>query len=423
MKHNITLTLLIILLVLNNLSAQQHPVFTKWTDYKGVVHQSYYYVNDAPTGQKSQPAYNSPTNDNKSYTGNSQPVSQIKMLNHEYSKGDGDTVFYYGDGSRFVGFWDNYQRDGYGKLYDEKGKLMAAGYWTKDEYIGIPVSGEPFNYGGGTYTGEWKDGKLTGHGKVNFPSGDKYEGDFVNAQSWGEGTYTWKTGRSQGGQWYNGKLNGKGHFEWPDGKKYTGDYVMNYEEGEGTMTWPGGATYTGHFVHGDRSGQGTFTDATGKKQSGIWDHDKLVGAGTSTFENIMYAIAADDIVAVKDFIAAKTNLNSMYKFEDSYTNVLKLIFKGYNGTPLGFAVASSQILDDRRKAIIELLLNSGADVNGVNAGGYTPLMLAIDNNQDGYFDLMLKHGADKKIKAKDGMTALKLAVQSKRKSWERELKK
>jgi cytohesin len=80
------------------------------------------------------------------------------------------------------------------------------------------------------------------------------------------------------------------------------------------------------------------------------------------------AVGAGNIVAVKQHLAAGTNVNA----------------KRNGTTPLHSAAFNGH------KEIAELLIAKGADVNVLNAGGYTPLDLA--NNNPEIADLLRKHG-------------------------------
>jgi len=52
---------------------------------------------------------------------------------------------------------------------------------------------------------------------LKFLDGSTYEGEFVNDEMTGEGTYLWGDGRKYVGRWENSKMNGKGILIWPDG--------------------------------------------------------------------------------------------------------------------------------------------------------------------------------------------------------------
>jgi ankyrin repeat protein len=65
------------------------------------------------------------------------------------------------------------------------------------------------------------------------------------------------------------------------------------------------------------------------------------------------------------------------------------------------------------ETIIQLLVESGADVNAVTTDGTTPLMLAAQNAKARVVDYLLKKGAKKDLKNRSGKSALDYAKISK----------
>ncbi|MGB3548338.1 MAG: ankyrin repeat domain-containing protein, partial [Saprospiraceae bacterium] len=59
--------------------------------------------------------------------------------------------------------------------------------------------------------------------------------------------------------------------------------------------------------------------------------------------------------------------------------------------------------------MVDLLLQSGADINRTDKDGNTPLMLAAQNDQPNMVAYLLQNQADKTLKRADGRTALDLA--------------
>ena len=75
----------------------------------------------------------------------------------------------------------------------------------------------------GVYTGERNDGKLRhGKGRIDWPNGDFYEGDFNDGLRSGKGVYSCKGGKHiYEGEWKLGKRHGQGVESWPNGQTVT----------------------------------------------------------------------------------------------------------------------------------------------------------------------------------------------------------
>eukprot|EP01035_Chromulina_nebulosa_P027401 gene27401-36041_t len=126
------------------------------------------------------------------------------------------------------------------------------------------------------YEGDYKDGLKHGFGKMKFPNGDLYEGEWVENKIEGEGTYTYKkSGDIYSGSWVSNKKSGQGTLEfgsdssmlvgtWIDGQITTGTWVLK-----------GAAVYEGQFKLGRPFGEGKFNFESGLSQTGSYDVQKL----------------------------------------------------------------------------------------------------------------------------------------------------
>ena len=64
---------------------------------------------------------------------------------------------------------------------------------------------------GETYEGVFRDGTITGRGKLTKDNGDVYEGEFVDGKMSGQGTMTYaSTGNKYTGLWRNNQKHGSG---------------------------------------------------------------------------------------------------------------------------------------------------------------------------------------------------------------------
>ena len=101
------------------------------------------------------------------------------------------------------------------------------------------------------------------------------------------------------------------------------------------------------------------------------------------------AAAGGDIEAVKDFLAAGTDVNTK---------------DGWEWTPLHNAAWWGH------KEIVELLLANGAGVNAKNNVGWTPLHMAAINGRNEIVGLLVARGADVNSKNNNGETPTDLAA-------------
>lgn len=108
---------------------------------------------------------------------------------------------------------------------------------------------------GDKYVGEWKDGKPDGQGAAILSNGDKYVGGYRNGRRHGQGTFTSSKGiPSYVGEWSNGEPNGQGVFVYVNGDKYTGE-----------------------FKDGKRWGRGILANSDGKSSvEGSWENNRIV---------------------------------------------------------------------------------------------------------------------------------------------------
>jgi hypothetical protein len=77
---------------------------------------------------------------------------------------------------------------------------------------------------GGTYVGEFRDGKPNGLGTLTYRHHGEYVGEFRDSWPSGRGAYAYPDGRRYVGEWRNGDFNGRGVRTYPDGRKEDGEW-------------------------------------------------------------------------------------------------------------------------------------------------------------------------------------------------------
>ena len=168
-----------------------------------------------------------------------------------YTKGKG-SIHYTADNRYYYGEWDNYKRCGQGKMSysDNNIKYSYEGEWKDDKLSGYGMyeysgydTGIEYGYNkitgymrhySYTYAGTFKDGKLTkgklkyvydkaitiydgewdtsqlvqkkGKGKITYPNGNVYEGEWDDLKPHGQGTMHYPNGKTKTGEWKNGSF-------------------------------------------------------------------------------------------------------------------------------------------------------------------------------------------------------------------------
>jgi hypothetical protein len=80
------------------------------------------------------------------------------------------------------------------------------------------------------YRGGFRTGRKQGKGVKTWPSGDRFEGDFVDDRKEGTGKYSWSSrgasaGENYSGAYLNDRRQGYGVYEWPSGDRYAGQWT------------------------------------------------------------------------------------------------------------------------------------------------------------------------------------------------------
>jgi hypothetical protein len=147
-----------------------------------------------------------------------------------------------------------------------------------------------------------------GAGKLTFPNGDCYEGEFSHfnkpdgkgkftkkstGECW-EGEfqlgipsgiikYTHSDGYVFEGEYRNGKRSGKGKYKTADGIVFEGSFQNGLRHGFGKETGPDGSYYEGDFLNGVPHGQGKQKEKNGGFFEGELKEGKKDGRGKYTY--------------------------------------------------------------------------------------------------------------------------------------------
>jgi len=84
---------------------------------------------------------------------------------------------------------------------------------------------------------------------IEYPSGDKYEGEFKDGLYHGQGTFTYGNGDKYVGEFKDGLYHGQGTFTFATGDKYEGEYKNGLPDGQGTANY-NGKIESGTWVQG-----------------------------------------------------------------------------------------------------------------------------------------------------------------------------
>lgn len=225
-------------------------------------------------GQRSSPRsndsfYDGPTSDGGHYVG-------------ERSGGQwhGFGIYTWPDGNKYAGEFRHGKKHGQGTF------TWGA---TGEKYVGEFRDDNSHGQGtltwadGRKYVGEFTKGEL-GPGIVTKPNGTNLEVESIDGRlELAEGTSIHDNGQKLVGKWWSEGRAGKGKISYPDGRVYEGEWTdpelksEDSPDGTGTMVWADGREYSGDWKRGKRHGVGTMVHADGTKQEGLWRDDEFAG--------------------------------------------------------------------------------------------------------------------------------------------------
>lgn len=176
------------------------------------------------------------------------------------------------NGVKYSGNFKNGKIHGEGKLTFERDDFY---------YKGSFENGLPHGYGkmhfedNSKYEGYWKQGKKEGEGAYVFPCGDEYLGEFKHDQINGNGVIIITNGTSYVGDWKNGVAHGEGTFLYKDGNKFMGTFNLGERHGTGVMAFITEDTLFGHWIKGVLDGKSITKLKKGSSIINTWKNGVL----------------------------------------------------------------------------------------------------------------------------------------------------
>lgn len=126
------------------------------------------------------------------------------------------------------------------------------------------------------FIGTFDDGHFR-HGRVVYPDGTIYKGQWSNYKMNGRGMRWQADGHTYSGEWCEGQLTNGQHVT-PE-QKYVGPFVNGQYAGRGTLIYEDGTHCCGWFRNGFLHGSGTMTRVGGQSAPCIWVEGKRVSCG------------------------------------------------------------------------------------------------------------------------------------------------
>ena len=204
-------------------------------------------------------------------------------------------------GHKFEGEFANGLRTGYGKMTYPNGDVFIGDFDEDSAYFGTFYFKSP-KFEGDVYEGEFQDGTFNGKGvykylsKNHTVSGDVYKGEFKDGKRHGMGVYHYVDGATEEGFWTNGWITGDGKLTFPNGDSFVGNLDHGVPHKSGHYTWSNGENYSGNYSHGKRTGSGKYTHLDGTVTAGEFIDGKLNMSHVGQVEEIFRAYTVENLL-------------------------------------------------------------------------------------------------------------------------------
>ena len=213
-----------------------------------------------------------------------------KVQDGEWENGSftGKAEVVYPSSAHISGNWIDGKRNGFCLCIDSDGQVLK-GMWRDDHtQDGYFRKIWPSGY---VYFGEIEDGLKHGAGKAIDPNSRTLYGIYREGtllQSGSNGRIIYPNGGSYRGDFFEGKFHGQGRIVYADGAIKSGTWENEKFTGNGPcyLLIPCKAICQGQLINSVLNGRGTLTSLNGDEpyiQSGIWENGVLSGKGKQIF--------------------------------------------------------------------------------------------------------------------------------------------
>lgn len=209
-------------------------------------------------------------------------------FHHGWEHGDG--IFTDRDGARFHGTFAGGYRHGPALRVEPDGSVVRE-LWINGRFVRRLKHGEqptelewngtlpappkvPWDpkYPTGCLSGDCTDGT----GVYVFDTGQRYEGEFREGRSFGQGTRYFPNGDVYEGEEVNGTRHGEGIYHFADGDVFMGRFESDMREGPGAFRQAEGFLFVVAYKSGQRHGPGTVHYPDGTVRHALWEEGGFV---------------------------------------------------------------------------------------------------------------------------------------------------
>lgn len=179
------------------------------------------------------------------------------------------------DKSVAEGFFREGELSGPGRVILANGDLFK-GLYTNGF---LNESGIFVDFSGNIYNGQFKLNIMDGYGEEIFIDNSTFKGEYKRNKKNGKGKFVWADGSFYEGELQDNNLHGKGVYQWASGLKYEGDWARGVMQGKGIFTNNNGEYYEGEFKDNKKDGFGLFWWSEKKYYLGYWQDGVQHGFG------------------------------------------------------------------------------------------------------------------------------------------------